>query len=38
VETIAKYFPKQMSETPGQGANAESAIEQFAAKSRISMR
>jgi Na+/proline symporter len=33
-ETIAKYFPEQMNETPGQGAKAESAIEQFAAKAR----
>ena len=33
-ETIAKYFPQQMSELPGQGAQAEAASEQFAARAR----
>ncbi len=30
-ETIAKYFPKQMSDSPGQGLNLEPAIERIAA-------
>jgi Na+/proline symporter len=33
-ETIAKYFPKQMSESPSRGAQAEQASEQVASRGR----
>jgi hypothetical protein len=33
-ETIAKYFPQQRSETLGQGAKAEPAIQQYASRGR----
>src|ERR1019366_2382011 len=33
-ETIAKYFPKEMSESPGQGAGPEPASQQFAFRGR----
>jgi hypothetical protein len=33
-ETIAKYFPHQMSELVGQGAKTDQAFEQLAARGR----